>query len=308
VELVLDRIDDLKELASQRVLNLDFRQHGDGAFHARMRAVVTSPAVRAVRWSHSAGITFRDQALVKDGDESVSLVYPLNSSIAISHLGRERRLTPGHSILIRHDAVGHIGAYRDCRYVALVLAPTILPKKMLAGGGLLAELLPNKTPALRLLIQYVSALSARTEPMPETLAAAAGRHIADLVRLAGSELSERPVQGLDGAVAGARLEVALACLRNEFRNADLSVALVASAQGVSPRYLHRLFEQAGIRFSERLNEMRLQATIEALGQAGGKPISMIAFDCGFSDIAHFNRLFKKRFGVTPSAVRDAGRR
>jgi AraC-like DNA-binding protein len=35
------------------------------------------------------------------------------------------------------------------------------------------------------------------------------------------------------------------------------------------------------------------------------PISTIAFDCGFSDISHFNRVFRRQFGCTPSDVRRA---
>jgi len=29
----------------------------------------------------------------------------------------------------------------------------------------------------------------------------------------------------------------------------------------------------------------------------------IAHDCGFNDVSHFNRCFRRRFGVTPSDIR-----
>jgi AraC-like DNA-binding protein len=34
-----------------------------------------------------------------------------------------------------------------------------------------------------------------------------------------------------------------------------------------------------------------------------RTISAIAFDAGFGDLSHFNRLFRRRFGATPSEVR-----
>jgi AraC-like DNA-binding protein len=34
-----------------------------------------------------------------------------------------------------------------------------------------------------------------------------------------------------------------------------------------------------------------------------RTISAIAFDASFGDLSHFNRLFRRRFGATPSEVR-----
>jgi AraC-like DNA-binding protein len=33
-------------------------------------------------------------------------------------------------------------------------------------------------------------------------------------------------------------------------------------------------------------------------------ISEVAFECGFETVAHFSRSFKKRFGVTPSFIKQ----
>jgi AraC-like DNA-binding protein len=40
---------------------------------------------------------------------------------------------------------------------------------------------------------------------------------------------------------------------------------------------------------------------------GARRICDIALDVGFSDISHFNRLFRTRFGVSPRGARDAER-
>ena len=117
------------------------------------------------------------------------------------------------------------------------------------------------------------------------------------------ELSDRPAEGETEGITCARLQVALAFVRQEFRKPDLSVASAAAAQGISTRYLHKLFERAGIRFTEHLNELRLGAAYRALAENNEAPIAVAALDAGFSDIAHFNRLFKKRFGATPRAIR-----
>ena len=61
-------------------------------------------------------------------------------------------------------------------------------------------------------------------------------------------------------------------------------------------------------FTARVNELRLQKAFAMLmnEQHGKQRISDIAMEAGFSDISHFNRLFRARFGDTPSGVRGGG--
>jgi AraC-like DNA-binding protein len=112
-----------------------------------------------------------------------------------------------------------------------------------------------------------------------------------------------------GAVAAARLAAALEHIATRFRDPALSVAAVAISQGISARYLQGLLEMSGRSFTERVTELRLQRALALLTEADECPrrISDIALEAGFSDISHFNRLFRARFGDTPSAVRAQGR-
>jgi AraC-like DNA-binding protein len=47
----------------------------------------------------------------------------------------------------------------------------------------------------------------------------------------------------------------------------------------------------------------LRKAAEWLASPGERRISEIAFDCGFNDLSYFNRCFRRRFGLTPSAAR-----
>jgi AraC-like DNA-binding protein len=304
VELAFDKINDLLEFVSQRLVNVDFQRIGDTPFHAHFRSIVATPDVRAVRTSHSPGMTFRDTRLIKDGDESLALIYPIHSTITVSQLDRERHIAPGRSVLLRHDAIGQIGAHRSCDFVALVLPPSTLCSAHLKTRDLFVERWPEDVPALKLLKAYVAVLCSRLGLMKDGLGAPAGRHIAELLCLAADEMAERPADGELEGIADARLQVALAFVKQGFYRPGITLASAASAQGISSRYLHKLFQRAGIRFTDHVNELRLEAAYEALVGGSDKPISMIALDCGFSDISHFNRLFKKRFDVTPSALRS----
>jgi AraC-like DNA-binding protein len=107
------------------------------------------------------------------------------------------------------------------------------------------------------------------------------------------------------APATAHLAAILDHIARYFQEPELSVAAVAEAQGISPRYLQRLIQSAGTTFTGHVNELRLQRAFSLLTEARSteRRIADIALDAGFSDISHFIRLFRSRFGDTPSGVR-----
>jgi AraC-like DNA-binding protein len=51
----------------------------------------------------------------------------------------------------------------------------------------------------------------------------------------------------------------------------------------------------------RLTERRLRKAAELARDE--RRISDIAFECGFNDLSYFNRCFRRRFGLTPTAAR-----
>ena len=88
--------------------------------------------------------------------------------------------------------------------------------------------------------------------------------------------------------------------------ADLTPARVADAEGISERYLQKLFEGSGSSFTHYVRERRLQrASAELSSPAEAHhSISEIAYRNGFNDSAHFSRAFRHRFGLSPREFRQ----
>jgi AraC-like DNA-binding protein len=83
----------------------------------------------------------------------------------------------------------------------------------------------------------------------------------------------------------------------------LSLDALADIAALSPSGLHRLFvRQTGQSVTVYLARIRIGAACAMLS-GGAKPIAMIASDCGYDSLAHFNRQFKAQRGVTPRAYR-----
>ena len=107
----------------------------------------------------------------------------------------------------------------------------------------------------------------------------------------------------------ARLSAVKADIANRLSNEGLTVADVASRQGVTPRYVQMLFEMEGTTFSQFLLGQRLLRAHRLLNDRprADRTISAIAFEVGFNDLSYFNRTFRRRFAGSPSDVRAAAR-
>lgn len=86
---------------------------------------------------------------------------------------------------------------------------------------------------------------------------------------------------------------------------NLSVEQMAQLVMFSPRHLRRLFHQTvGMAPKRWLLERRLQRAATLLTQTD-LPIKIVAAECGFDDLPHFNRTFRHRFGQPPNQYRRA---
>lgn len=89
-------------------------------------------------------------------------------------------------------------------------------------------------------------------------------------------------------------------------DADLSVAGIARAFGISSRTLHKLFEGEAQTVARLIWERRLERCREEMADPAmaARSITEIAHLWGFSDSQHFSRAFKQRFGMTPRDYRN----
>jgi len=85
---------------------------------------------------------------------------------------------------------------------------------------------------------------------------------------------------------------------------DLSAESLARTFRCSERYVHKLFSATGRSVGEHLNDRRVALCAQRLiDKQERRTIAEIAFEVGFRDISHFNRLFKRSHGVSPRELR-----
>lgn len=291
------QIAEWRERYARQLLSIDFKPVADAPFRVSFAPI--AEGIRVLRSSFSAGTTFRDTELLRDGDERLSLIVSHSPVMDVAVGGEALRVGKGEATLMPHWAVASVGSESGFVATSFTIPRSELARRTNPEKGVLTRVARN-SPALRLLRAYCESI--RTGPLLQSreMQEVTQRHIYDLTALA---ISGASLESGERAVGAARLANAEAYIAEHFRDPALNLAAVAKAQEISPRYLQKLFETAGISFTARINELRLELARNLLTDRSAPPrrISDIALLSGFSDVSHFNRLFRARFGDTPGS-------
>jgi AraC-like DNA-binding protein len=224
-----------------------------------------------------------------------------------TQFGRELLLEPG-------DAVALSGADRGSLTTLQVgrIATLEFPR-----GGLLpllgdprhrcARRIPKHSPALRLLRDYARSAHTNSCLDASSLPGMAIAHIFDLAALAvGAGRDAEEVAKRRGVRAARLRQIKDHILRH--LEHDLSVAEIAARHRLSARYVGMLFETEGTSATEFVRDERLKRARSMLlsPRFADRGIAEIAYAVGFNDVSYFNRSFRRRFGHSPSEVREMG--
>jgi AraC-like DNA-binding protein len=87
---------------------------------------------------------------------------------------------------------------------------------------------------------------------------------------------------------------------------DLSPTSIAAALNLSPGYVHKLFADNSDSIARLIIKRRLERCRDAFDDRlqRGRSVTDIAFAFGFNSLAHFSRVFRERFGVSPREYRQ----
>jgi len=170
--------------------------------------------------------------------------------------------------------------------------------------GLTSGSLSIDRPGVRLLESYLTSVSA-DPPASPVLRDLASRHLVELAALALGPSTQAAEMARGGGVRAARLVAAKAVITRNLDSPGLSALAVAAQLGVSPRYLHMLFDGEPLSFAEFVTDRRLARACALLADPARRHwrILDIAFEVGFGDIGAFNRAFRRRRDMTPSEFR-----
>jgi AraC-like DNA-binding protein len=216
-------------------------------------------------------------------------------------------MSAGDAFVILHGEAGTV------TYAAVGLESVIVPRNALAPLVRDVEMaamrpLPRDSEALKLLTIYMRAIKEDLKLGSPALRTLAVTHVQDLMAMIiGATRDGAEIAGQRGLRA-ARLAAVKADVMAHVDDCSFTLGAVAARQRISPRSVQLLFEREGTTFSQFLSEQRLMLAHRMLTDPrhSGATISAIALESGFGDLSYFHRIFRRRYGATPSDVRAAG--
>ena len=166
---------------------------------------------------------------------------------------------------------------------------------------------PHDAEALRLLVTYAGAIADALPLTSPELQRLTVSHMQDLIAaIIAATRGDRAIAEGRG-IAAARLRAIMTDVCAHLGDGELSVADVAQRQRVTPRYVHKLFENEGLTFSSFVLGQRLARAHRMLSdpRLAARTIGSVAFDVGFGDLSYFNRTFRRRYATTPTDIRQS---
>ncbi len=306
---VADRLPIWHDVFGRALMKVDFEPVPDRPFR-QVGSIFGFDNLGVTQGETNGFLSRRTKAQLADSDDDLIFHVNLSGFSLASQMGRELRLEGGEAALFTcaethsHDfpEAAHALAFRFPRHslASLVADPE----------SLVTRRVPANSQTLRLLASYASlAIEGHVLAAPD-LRQVFATHVHDLIALAVGATRDATEVATSRGLRAARLNAIKADVAHHLADETLSVSEVARRHQVTPRYVQMLFEDDGRTFTEFVIERRLTQAHRMLtgSQFTDRTISAIAFEVGFANLSYFNRVFRRRYGASPSDVRETARR
>lgn len=257
--------------------------------HVALSRLTSDPALYERRRAH----------IRETREEEYLITLPCASSVRFRQMGREARCEPGGFIIERGDEPYRFSYEQANDLCVLKVGRKALAERTRNPDRFCAQTFNATTGTAGLFAAMVGHAQAQSDRLSAGSNETIGRQLLELLGLAldeGTDASDSSIS----AVRAAHLVRIERFIRLNLKNPDLSPDLIAGGCGISKRYLHDLFKDQNGTVNQYVRDQRLIAARDRLHAGPDLSIAEVSYRFCFADQAQFSRLFKARFGMTPS--------
>lgn len=235
---------------------------------------------------------------------TVLVLAVLDGTIEVLEGTNTLNLGPGNIHVLDLEQNWQIAVGAQARLMLIRLVSSSFLRRLLRTGSLEANRIRSQEGVGALYFSLIESLATQLPNLSGTELATLEVTLAELLV---TSLSHQQDDGEEDTTS-----VQLAHLRRICRNIDtrldqpdLGIDQIAAQEGLSARYIQKLFRNSNTTFSEYLKSRRIQhCCIDLANPALARfSISELCFRWGFTDAANFSRTFSHHMGMSPKAYR-----
>ena len=299
-----DRFEVFRETFSQYVYRGDITNRAEGTFEGGID-LLKAGSVAISRIAALPSVYARSRRHASDSDEALTLFVGLTHGVTIQQAGVLHEFRPGNGFLYHGSIPGGGEAVSPFEVWGIKVPASRIRSGLVPGRNLKPMQIPSELPAMRLIVQYLNSFPTVAASLDPDVHEAFGTHLVDLLMLivgAGRNSLEL-IKGR--GLKAARTAAVLKTIDGGFASPDLSAERIGHSLGITARHVHRLLEETTKTFYEHVLERRLVESYRLLTDRSSSTLKVadIARRAGFADATYFNRVFRIRFGDTPTGVR-----
>ncbi|BBX41708.1 transcriptional regulator [Mycobacterium tuberculosis variant microti OV254] len=302
-----DEFEEYGQHLSDRLLPVCFSSEDVDDFRSVVRTVDLGLIRISEVWTRNAFVVRRTNKLIAAGndDDFLKLGVQRSGVSEVSQGGRQSTLTAGSLMLYDTACPYQVDGTPSSRMQIVLVPRSVLGLPPTALRRLLGQPIDGRAGHGWLLTTYLDALT-------RELGAGIGKgswHSAEAVlELIRALLTERLTPTNHGSRHDAKASFFLKVqlhIEERLSEPDLNVTSIAEAHHVSLRWLQQIFEERGHTLSGWIRARRLEHCRRDLANPAlaGERVCSIGASWGLANPAHFSRLFKSKYGVTPRTYR-----
>jgi AraC-like DNA-binding protein len=292
--------DHWKHLVAESFVPLAARTADVDGFRGQMRARVLDrmSVVEVTATSHEV---HRTPALIAQASERYfKLNLQLEGTGLLIQDNREALLQPGDLAIYDTNRPYTLAFEEEARMMVVMFPCDALSLPTDYVGQLAAVRMAGNTGLSGIVGQFIRQLSENLEVLSGPSGSRLATNALDLV-------STMLHAEMDIAPDRMKPQALLAVSVREYIEANLSDPLlspasIAAAHFISTRHLHNVFHESGTTVASWIRSQRLDGARRELRDPlhAGQSVGAVAARWGFLDAAHFSRIFRDAFGVSPS--------
>jgi AraC-like DNA-binding protein len=292
--------DHWKHLVAESFVPLAARTADVDGFRGRLRSRVLDrmSVVEVTATSHEV---HRTPALIAQARERYfKLNLQLEGTGLLIQDNREALLRPGDLAIYDTNRPYTLAFEKEARMIVVMFPCDALSLPTDYVGQLAAVRMAGSSGLSGIVGQFIRQLSENLEVLSGPSGSRLATNALDLVStMLHAEMDIAP----DRMKPQALLAVSMReYIEANLSDPQLSPASIAAAHFISTRHLHNVFHESGTTVASWIRSQRLDGARRELQDPlhAGKSVAAVAARWGFLDAAHFSRIFRDAFGMSPS--------